>query len=301
MTLYSFYMFTHFPQTTFKNQLFPIRSSHFPQPRRNDKISLATMASRKELSLAATLESLSLDENTTTTTSKSKRKARRQRHNSPTPAEIEDDEDFVSSSAPITTPSSIPIALPDLVQMASPIRLLVCSIGNPAPHHNTFHNAGHNVLQVLQSALQNPPFRNEKSYGKGVVSEGNPYTLWQSKSFMNVSGTGVKSAWRKFKKDTGEEDARLVVVHDELELALGAVKVRDGGASAKGHNGLKDIGAKLAGQKYTRIGVGIGRPESREPSAVAGYVLKKMNAGERAKVEGAWVRVAEELRRMQEG
>lgn len=117
---------------------------------------------------------------------------------------------------------------------------------------------------------------------------------------MNVSGTGVKSAWRKFKKDTESNglESRLVVVHDELELALGNVKVRDGSSSAKGHNGLKDIGAKLAGQKYMRIGVGIGRPESREPNAVASYVLKKMNTIERAKVEGAWGRVEEELRRM---
>lgn len=118
---------------------------------------------------------------------------------------------------------------------------------------------------------------------------------------MNVSGTGVKSAWRKFKKDAGEENARLVVVHDELEAALGTVKVRDGSSSAKGHNGLKDIGAKLAGQRYMRIGVGIGRPESREPNAVASYVLRKMGAGERAKVEGAWVTVAEELSRMADG
>ncbi|CAG8977953.1 hypothetical protein HYALB_00001834 [Hymenoscyphus albidus] len=252
---------------------------------------------RKELTLAATEENVSLDE--TTTTSKSKRQTRRQRRNSPTPAELED-EYIQPSSPPIVAQTSIPIALLDVVQMASPIRLLVCSIGNTAPYNNTLHSAGHSVLHVLQRSLKYPPFRATKSYGKGIVSEGCPLTFWQSKSAMNVSGTGVKSAWRKFKNVAGPENARLVILHDELELQLGAVKVRDGSSSPKGHNGLKDIGAKLAGQKYTRIGVGIGRPESRDRTAVASYVLKKMSPMELAKVEGAWVEVAGALKKMQE-
>ncbi|CAG8955936.1 hypothetical protein HYFRA_00008789 [Hymenoscyphus fraxineus] len=251
---------------------------------------------RKELTLAATQENVSLDE----TTSKSKRQTRRQRRNCPTPAELEDDEDIQPSSPPIVAQTSIPIALLDVVQMASPIRLLVCSIGNTAPYHNTLHSAGHCVLNVLQRSLKYPSYRATKSYGKGIVSEGCPLTLWQSKSLMNVSGTGVKSAWRKFKNVVGPDNARLVILHDELELKLGAVKVRDGSSSPKGHNGLKDIAAKLPGQKYTRIGVGIGRPESRDRTAVAGYVLKKMSPMELAKIEGAWVEVAAALKKMQE-
>lgn len=97
----------------------------------------------------------------------------------------------------------------------------------------------------------------------------------------------------------GEQgNGRLVVVHDELELGMGEVKVRDGAASAKGHNGLKDIARYMKGQKYMRIAVGIGRPESREPDVVAAYVLKKMSGNERMKIEGAVGRVEAALKRM---
>jgi len=90
-------------------------------------------------------------------------------------------------------------------------------------------------------------------------------------------------------------------MHDELELALGLVKVKSGSASAKGHNGLKSINGLLKGTEYTRIGVGIGRPESREPDVVAGYVLRKMSAQERGKLEGCVGKVEMELRRLREG
>jgi PTH1 family peptidyl-tRNA hydrolase len=116
---------------------------------------------------------------------------------------------------------------------------------------------------------------------------------------MNVSGAGVSAAWRQFQRESRGEETKLVVVHDEMELPVGEIKVRDGNASAKGHNGLKDIAKCLPGQKYKRIGVGIGRPESRDPNVVAGYVLRKMNPTERAKIEGSWSKVEAELRKMQ--
>lgn len=94
---------------------------------------------------------------------------------------------------------------------------------------------------------------------------------------------------------------RLVIVHDELELGLGQVKVKMGSASAKGHNGLKSINGLLKGSEYTRIGVGIGRPESRDPDTVANYVLRRMSGVERGKIEGSAGRVLEELRRLSEG
>lgn len=114
---------------------------------------------------------------------------------------------------------------------------------------------------------------------------------------MNVSGSGVSAAWKQFLKD-GQADARLVVVHDELELALGEVRVRNGNLSPKGHNGLKSIKEVLRGAEYTRIGVGIGRPQSRDAGAVASYVLRKMSGVERAKIEGCAGKVVEELRKL---
>lgn len=117
---------------------------------------------------------------------------------------------------------------------------------------------------------------------------------------MNISGVGVASAWRQFVKENMRdgEEVGLVVIHDELESKVGEVKVKKGAASAKGHNGLKSINEKLRGVDYMRIGVGIGRPESREPNDVANYVLRKMTPGERVKIEGSVGRVEEELRKL---
>ena len=104
---------------------------------------------------------------------------------------------------------------------------------------------------------------------------------------MNVSGPAVATAWKAFLRDLPSEersDSKLVVVHDELESPMGKIKVKIGG-SAKGHNGLKSCLSSLGGMAFTRIGVGIGRPESRESTDVAAYVMKKMGPMEMQKIE----------------
>ena len=125
---------------------------------------------------------------------------------------------------------------------------------------------------------------------------------------MNVSGKsvqGIHATWQKWLrkmnslKGTGAvEEAKLVVLHDELEVELGKLRVRQGG-SAKGHNGLKSVATHMQSQGgmdgFVRIGVGIGRPRSREPDAVSEYVLRKMTGREIEKVRGAAPAVAEEL------
>ena len=122
---------------------------------------------------------------------------------------------------------------------------------------------------------------------------------------MNISGAAVASAWRAFlaqsrarREGEGESEPRLVVLHDELEAPLGSIRVRPGSLSAKGHNGLKSIRERMPGVEYTRIGIGIGRPESRDASVVAGYVLRKMTGQEKGRIEGCVGGVVEELRRL---
>lgn len=118
---------------------------------------------------------------------------------------------------------------------------------------------------------------------------------------MNISGTGVNAAWTTFLRESASSAAaecKLVVIHDEMELAPGKINVKPGSNSPKGHNGLKSIRDSLRGQPYTRIGIGIGRPESRDPRVVAGYVLRKMSAEEKRKIEGCVGKVVEELARL---
>lgn len=119
---------------------------------------------------------------------------------------------------------------------------------------------------------------------------------------MNVSGPAVATAWNTFLRDLPHEDrtrAKLVVVHDELESPLGKIKVKVGG-SARGHNGLKSCVSSLGGMAFTRIGVGIGRPQSRESRDVAIYVLKRMGVVEAQKVAAGAEEVVGILMKMQE-
>lgn len=125
-------------------------------------------------------------------------------------------------------------------------------------------------------------------------------TMWQSPSLMNVSGPAVASAWRAFLKEGGEEVPHLVVLHDEMETGLGKLRVRPGTNSPKGHNGLKSIKGSLAGLQYTRIGLGIGRPVSREPDEVARFVLRKWTQQEREALLGSVGSVADEITKMLE-
>jgi len=222
-------------------------------------------------------------------TSKSKSKtSRRSRSRSKGP-------DTNKTPARTTTPVTPPTkSAPQSMPVARPLALLVCSIGNPgAAYANTLHSAGHNVLNRVAERLGHSNFQKDKSLGGGLVSkssqasaQGANWVLWQSTSFMNLSGKGVRAAWNTWSKDFPEGQTRLVVVHDELDKALGVVSVRTAqGLSARGHNGLKSLLATMGKVPFTRIGIGIGRPESRESNDVANYVLRKMTSEERAKVE----------------
>ncbi|KAF8851851.1 peptidyl-tRNA hydrolase [Acephala macrosclerotiorum] len=232
-----------------------------------------------------------------------RKQRRRQQLQLQTPPDSDNDaSNTIAEYYTITSPTPYQLSQPkDSAPMSGPVRLLVCSIGNPGSYLNTLHSAGHSVLSVLASSLSYPPFQKSRVFGNGLLSQGSEFTFWQSTSLMNISGTGVAAAWRQFQKESRGEPMRLVIVHDELELGLGQVKVKMGSASAKGHNGLKSINGLLKGSEYTRIGVGIGRPESRDPDTVANYVLRRMSGVERGKIEGSAGRVLEELRRLSEG
>jgi peptidyl-tRNA hydrolase, PTH1 family len=85
---------------------------------------------------------------------------------------------------------------------------------------------------------------------------------------MNESGRSVGPARGSFKLDLD----RVVVVHDEIDLPFGEVRVRLGGGLA-GHNGLRSLRRELGSPDFHRIRVGVGRPDSTDPDIVAAYVL----------------------------
>ncbi|KAF8244704.1 peptidyl-tRNA hydrolase [Wilcoxina mikolae CBS 423.85] len=169
-------------------------------------------------------------------------------------------------------------------------KLLVCSIGNPGSvYRNTRHSAGHSVIELIRESLQYSQFSTDRQYG-GLVSKGlydDTYTLFQSPSFMNISGKPIRSAWQAFLQGLVQEErerALLVVLHDELEKPLGQVKLKKAGSVA-GHNGLISIIAQLKTMDFLRLGIGIGRPEARDSSTVARYVLGKFTSYEKGILE----------------
>lgn len=183
--------------------------------------------------------------------------------------------------------------------------IFVASLGNPPPTYtNTFHSAGHTLLESVRYSFRYPEWQRNKSYANGFTSRGADYTLWQSPSLMNVSGKAVSTAWKAFLKDQSSPEersrARLIILHDELESPLGKIKIKIGG-SPRGHNGIKSCISSLGGMEFTRIGVGIGRPESRESKDVAAYVMRKMKPAELQKVSDGAGEVMQKMADMAEG
>ena len=164
----------------------------------------------------------------------------------------------------------------------SAIRLVV-GLGNPGPEYEkTRHNAGFWLVDEL-AWQHKAPLRGEGKYF-GEVSRaalaGGDLWLLKPMTYMNLSGQAV-SALARFYKITPQE---ILVVHDELDLPPGAARLKQGGGHG-GHNGLKDIIAKLGSPDFWRLRIGIGHPGDR--NEVASFVLKKARAEEQQAIDEA--------------
>lgn len=162
------------------------------------------------------------------------------------------------------------------------IRLLV-GLGNPGPEYEgTRHNAGFWWLEEAARRLK-VSLVPERAY-HGMVARVNrpqgPVWLLEPMTFMNLSGKSVAPLARFF-KITPEE---IIVVHDELDLAAGQMKLKLGGSHA-GHNGLKDIHAQLGSPDYWRLRLGIGHPGVK--AEVVNYVLRKPSPEHREAIDKA--------------
>jgi PTH1 family peptidyl-tRNA hydrolase len=103
-----------------------------------------------------------------------------------------------------------------------------------------------------------------------VRVDGRRVGLLEPQTFMNESGRSVGPAVRFYKLPL----ARLLVVHDEVDLELGRLQVREGGGLA-GHNGLRSVAAAVGSPDFVRLRVGVGRPERGDRRPVADYVLSE--------------------------
>ena len=158
-------------------------------------------------------------------------------------------------------------------------RWLVVGLGNQPPEYATNrHNAGFMVADLIADRM-GARFKGHRA--RAEVAEGrlagSPVTVAKPRSFMNLSG-GPVAALRDFYKVAPE---RIVVVHDELDLPFGTIRVKLGGGD-NGHNGLRSITQALGTREYHRVRFGIGRPPGRmDPAA---FVLRDFPAAQRGEL-----------------
>jgi peptidyl-tRNA hydrolase, PTH1 family len=163
---------------------------------------------------------------------------------------------------------------------------LVVGLGNPGPHYaSTRHNIGAMAVETLAASLagglsNHRRCRAEVYEGRlGPLGHGaTRVVLALSRGFMNESGGAVACLTEFFKVPVEQ----LVVLHDELDLPLGGMRIKAGGGD-NGHNGLRSLRRSLGTGDFLRIRLGIGRPPGRQDPA--DFVLRPFAGAERAEVD----------------
>lgn len=165
----------------------------------------------------------------------------------------------------------------DRPRRGTPADVLVVGLGNPGSEYDgTRHNVGFAVIDLLERRHQG---RLKAGKERALVDEvrvgQKRVALAKPTTFMNLSGESVSPLVRRFGI---EEPAALVIVHDELDLPTGVVRIKIGGGLA-GHNGLRSIKSHLHSDAFVRVRIGVGKPPSKELGA--DHVLKKVSKADR--------------------
>jgi PTH1 family peptidyl-tRNA hydrolase len=160
---------------------------------------------------------------------------------------------------------------------------LVVGLGNPGPEYaETRHNIGVRVVELLAARAGGGRFSKHKSNADVLEGRlaGRRTVLAVPRTYMNVSGGPVAGLLRYY----GVAPTDLVVVHDDLDLGFGVVRLKQGGGEG-GHNGLRSISGSIGTKDYLRVRFGIGRPPGRQDPA--DFVLKRFSGAERKELEFA--------------
>jgi peptidyl-tRNA hydrolase, PTH1 family len=172
---------------------------------------------------------------------------------------------------------------------------LTVGLGNPGPRYaGNRHNAGFMVVDELARRHGLGPFRSKMGgeWGSGLVA-GEKTVLLKPMEFMNLSGYAVSRA----AKFHDVEPERIVVVHDEIDLDLGRLKLKRGGGHG-GHNGLRSLVEQLGSRDFLRVRVGVGKPPGVSGAdagdrRVSGWVLSDFPSDAAREVEDLLDRAAD--------
>jgi peptidyl-tRNA hydrolase, PTH1 family len=158
----------------------------------------------------------------------------------------------------------------------APVDWLVVGLGNPgSEHERTRHNLGFEIARTLidRWGLPKPKARFRGLVTEGRTEPGGPRVgVLLPQTYMNDAGQSVGPA----RGALGAELDHVLVLHDEIDLPFGEIRVRVGGGLA-GHNGLKSVRQGLGSPDFARVRVGVGRPDTTDPDRVAAYVLGRFS------------------------
>jgi PTH1 family peptidyl-tRNA hydrolase len=165
---------------------------------------------------------------------------------------------------------------------------LVVGLGNPGREYAfTRHNAGFLVIDLLGDDLRATYWKDQAGAKVAAVAfSGEQLVLAKPQTFMNLSGNSVRRLAEKYDVPVPE----LVIVHDDLDVPAGKVRVKRGGGHG-GHNGLRSIHERLGSDAYLRVRVGVGRPPGRMDAA--DYVLQPLKGAAWEELEASIPRAAE--------
>ncbi|MFQ5574877.1 MAG: aminoacyl-tRNA hydrolase [Terriglobia bacterium] len=152
---------------------------------------------------------------------------------------------------------------------------IVVGLGNPGPEYEgTRHNLGFRVIDVLADQFDIAVDRRlpRGVWGRGALG-GTEVVLGRPSSFVNLSGASLLEMLGTFTSDAAE----LIVVHDDLDLGVGEIRVKRGG-SGGGHRGIESIINRLGTDSFGRVRIGIGRPPGRQDPA--DFVLRRFGKHE---------------------
>ena len=179
---------------------------------------------------------------------------------------------------------------------AQPLKIrMVAGLGNPGDEYaETRHNAGFKAIDELARQAGVTYWKNQAGAEVALININDPeeeggkrqIVLVKPQSYMNTSGGPISKLCREYKIKAEE----LLVIHDELDIPAGDVRVKVGGGHA-GHNGLRSIIDKMGSRDFNRIRTGIGNPPGK--MAVADYVLKQLRAREAEDFQDTCARAAD--------
>lgn len=159
---------------------------------------------------------------------------------------------------------------------------VIAGLGNPGEKYSaTRHNIGFMVVDRLSEEYRVPfTVKDDYSLGKGAIDHVNVILL-KPLTYMNLSGSAVRKILKKTNLLQDGEITNFIVIHDDLDLETGVVKIRRNGSSG-GHRGIESIIQETGSRDFIRVKIGIGR-DRKIP--VEEYVLRRFRAAEKKMVE----------------